>query len=32
VSLAQGLRATQLKLWDEQSQQMVTWKRARARA
>ena len=31
VSLADGLRATQLKLWDEESQQMVTWKRARAR-
>ena len=32
VSLADGLRATQLKLWDEQSHQMVTWKQARARA
>ncbi len=30
VSFADGLRATQLKLWDEQSQQMVTWKQARA--
>src|SRR5439155_16062223 len=31
VSLANGLRAVQLKLWDEQAQQMVTWKQARAR-
>jgi omega-6 fatty acid desaturase (delta-12 desaturase) len=29
VSLADGLRATQLKLWDEQAQRMVTWKQAR---
>ena len=31
MSLADGLRVTRLKLWDEQSQQMVTWKQARAR-
>jgi acyl-lipid omega-6 desaturase (Delta-12 desaturase) len=29
VSLADGLRATRLKLWDEQAQRMVTWKQAR---
>jgi omega-6 fatty acid desaturase (delta-12 desaturase) len=32
VSLVDGLRATRLKLWDEPSQQMVTWKQVRARA
>jgi omega-6 fatty acid desaturase (delta-12 desaturase) len=30
VSLTDGLRATRLKLWDEQAQRMVTWKQARA--
>ena len=30
VTLTEGLRATRLKLWDEQSQRMLTWKQARA--
>jgi len=30
VSFADGVRATQLKLWDEGAQRMVTWKQARA--
>ena len=32
ISFTDALRAVQLKLWDEQTQQMVTWKQARARA
>jgi omega-6 fatty acid desaturase (delta-12 desaturase) len=30
VSFTEGLRATTLKLWDEDAQRMVTWKQARA--
>jgi acyl-lipid omega-6 desaturase (Delta-12 desaturase) len=30
MTLTDGLRATRLKLWDEQSQRMLTWKQARA--
>jgi omega-6 fatty acid desaturase (delta-12 desaturase) len=30
VSFTDGLRATTLKLWCEDSQQMMTWKQARA--
>jgi omega-6 fatty acid desaturase (delta-12 desaturase) len=30
LSLTEALRATQLKLWDEQSQSMMTWKQVRA--
>jgi len=30
VSLSDGLRAVQLKLWDEDAQRMTTWKQARA--
>jgi omega-6 fatty acid desaturase (delta-12 desaturase) len=30
VSFTDGLRAVQLKLWDEDSQRMTTWKQARA--
>jgi omega-6 fatty acid desaturase (delta-12 desaturase) len=30
VSVSDGLRATQLKLWDEHARRMVTWRQARA--
>jgi omega-6 fatty acid desaturase (delta-12 desaturase) len=30
VSVSDGLRATQLKLWDEHARRMVTWQQARA--
>ena len=30
VSFGDGLRAVRLKLWDEQTHQMVTWKQARS--
>ena len=30
LSFTEALRATQLKLWDEDSQRMMTWKQARA--